>query len=102
MDENFNIRDYLDTNSLSEEQIDNCEFWTTANRMVRNSGKCNFQDQRIPVNSSWDLDKLQQWLQNYHDKQLIEFLKYGWPLNATDTAINDSVPKNSPVRAEVV
>ena len=28
--ENFNIRDYLDTSNMSEDQIDKCEFWVSA------------------------------------------------------------------------
>ena len=94
MDKEFNIRDFLDTSVLTEQQINRCEFWVTANRLVRNSGKFNFEEQRIPVNTSWDLDRLEVWLQNYQDKLLMEFLHYGWPLNAYNTTILEEIPRN--------
>ena len=46
----FNIRDFLDVNNMTEEEINRCEFWTTANRIVRESGKYNFEETQIQVN----------------------------------------------------
>ena len=94
MDEHFNVRNYLDLNSLNEEQINRCEFWTTANRLVRQSGKCNFEGERIEVNDKWNLNRLEEWLVDYHDRELVNLLRYGWPLNAKDTAQQDDVPEN--------
>ena len=94
MSNNFNIRDFLLTEDMTEEEIDRCEFWTTANRLVRESGKHNFEEVKIQVNNEWDLNKLEIWLEGYHDKEIIKYLKYGWPLNAVDTAVNTEVPAN--------
>ena len=77
---------------MSEAEIDRCEFWLTANRLVRESRKENYAGCKIPVNSDWDLDLLQDWLQGYHDQKVIDYLRFGWPLNNAETAINDSIP----------
>ena len=90
----FNIRDFLDTSSMSESEIDRCEFWVSANRIVRESGKFNFQGERIPVNSEWNLDLMETWLQNYEDKNLIDYLRFGWPLNVVNTEIDEEIPRN--------
>ena len=37
MDPGFNIQDYLDVENMTEEEIDRCEFWITANRLCRES-----------------------------------------------------------------
>ena len=34
---------------------------------------------KIPVQSGWNLDKLEQYLRDYEDKDIVEWLKYGWP-----------------------
>lgn len=36
---------------------------------------------RIPVNDKWNLDLLQDLLQGYHDIEVVEWLKFGWPIN---------------------
>ena len=54
--------------------------------MVKQSGKHNFEEMKITVNYSWDLNKLQEWLgEDYHDKEVISYLRFGWPLNAKET-----------------
>ena len=94
MDKNFNIRDFLDTENMTNKEIDRCEFWVNANRIVRQSGVPNYQKERIQVNFDWDLVTMENWLDNYKDKNIIQFLKYGWPLNTCDTAINTTIPPN--------
>ena len=94
MDDNFNIRDFLDCSSMTEEEISRCEFWVSANRIVRESGRFNFEKEKIPVNNTWNLDIFEKWLEGYHDKQLIQYLKFGWPLNAINTEENLTIPEN--------
>ena len=92
--EHFNIRDFLHTDRMSEEEINYCGFWTTANRITRQSGKENFEGGRIPVNDQWDLNHMEQWLEGYDDANVMEFIRYGWPLNNEATAENDIIPPN--------
>ena len=44
-------------------------------------GYPNVYGAKVQVDSCWQFDYLQQELQNYHDLEVIEFLKYGWPSN---------------------
>ena len=94
MDPGFNIRDFLELESMSESEIDRCEFWVNANRITRESGKENWKESRIPVNNNWDLNTFEKWLDRYEDTRIIQYLRYGWPLNAHDTSINTTVPPN--------
>ena len=55
---------------------------------------CNFEEAKITVNSTWDLDTMEGWLEGYHDKEIVKYLRYRWPLNATNTEINNEVPRN--------
>ena len=94
MDEGFNMRDFIEEGEMRESEIDRCEFWLTANRIVRESNKLNYEECKIEVNSNWNLSLMEKWLENYEDKEVIEFLKYGWLLNAHNTEINNTVPRN--------
>ena len=94
MDAGFNVRDFLDVTNMSKEEIDRCEFWVSANREVRKSGKHNFNGTRIPVNSQWNLEKMEEMLEGYHDTKLIDYLRFSWPLNVQDTCINEEMPEN--------
>ncbi len=41
---------------------------------------------RIPVRSKWQVDVFAQMLGDYHDKDIIDWLTYGWPINRSDGA----------------
>ena len=90
----FNVRDFLNTKDMTEQEISRCEFWTTANRIVRESGKFNFEESKIPVNFDWDLNLMENWLEGYKDKEVIKYLRFGWPLNAYNTSVNTEIPEN--------
>ena len=40
------------------------------------------------------MELLSSWLEGYEDKEVIDYLKYRWPLNANDTEINEERPQN--------
>ena len=95
MVDNFNIRDCITEGEMTEQEVERAEFWTTANRLVRESGKSNFEETKIPVNSNWNLDQFETWLgQDYHDEEVIKYLKFGWPINANETEKQSSIPSN--------
>ena len=52
-----------------------------AHLLVRNSGLPNNLGCRIPVNSNLNCDNWNHYLQNYWDNQLVDLLKYGFPLD---------------------
>ena len=48
---------------------------------VRTSGKPNYLEAQVPVPIHWDLDLLDILLEDYKDKLVVDFLKYGWPMS---------------------
>ena len=62
MSEGFNIWNFLETEEMSQEEIDRCKFWVTANRITQESGVPNFTKAKIQVNTSWNFEKLEEWL----------------------------------------
>ena len=94
MEEGFNIRNCIIEGKMSESKIERAEFWITANRIVRETGQENFKKARIPVNTNWDLNTLQNCLDGYEDQQVLEYLKYRWPLNANETEEQEQIPVN--------
>ena len=53
----------------------------TAHNIVANSGKPNFQQARIKVDTQLHLHEWQKQLQGYWDTQLIDLLMFGFPLD---------------------
>ena len=51
-----------------------------ANNIVYETGKANIDGERIPVKTGWNLPYLEQQLCNYHDKEIVQLLKYGFPI----------------------
>ena len=47
--------------------------------MVRASGTFNHEKCKIQIPSNFNFPFLEQQLADYHDKDLIQFLKYGFP-----------------------
>ena len=94
MSPGFNIKDFVD-DDMAEAEIDRCEFWVTANREVRKTGKPNCREARIQVNSNWNFEYLEKALVDFPDKnEILGFFKFGWPLNASDTAEQTKLPRN--------
>ena len=79
---------------MTEDKIEFCEFWVSANRVVRSTGKPNFAEAKVQVNYKWDFDYLEEELKEYKDKEVLKFFKYGWELNATDTEEQGEVLRN--------
>ena len=60
---------------MTEEQMDFCEFWISAHRKVKKTGKPNYLCDKIEVNNRINFDYLEEKLKDYQDKEVIEFLK---------------------------
>ena len=50
-------------------------FGFTANRIVRSTGRSNYEQAKIEVNQEWNLELFEEWLQNYQDREVIKFLE---------------------------
>ena len=49
--------------------------------LVWASTKPNYLCARVPVSTHWDLDLLDSLLEDYEDKLVVEFLRYGWSMS---------------------
>ena len=49
---------------------------------------------KIPVPCFWNLNRLKDLLVDYHDKIVVEFLKYGWPVNHDGRKYNSKKIEN--------
>ena len=47
--------------------------------LVRKGGYPNRFGARIPVKSKWNLERMKDLLADYEDKEVVEWMKYGWP-----------------------
>lgn len=47
---------------------------------VRKTGLPNRVSLRIPVHTQWNINLLDQLLSDYEDKDIVEWLKFGWPI----------------------
>ena len=82
---------------MSQSEIDRCEFWVSANAIVRDSRLPNFKKARIQVNTDWNFEYIEQQLRKFQHPDtdfILDMFKFGWPLNAKDTEINDLPPDN--------
>lgn len=62
---------------------------------IKHSGKPNVLGCRIPLNSRWNVKILEKELMNYHDKQIVDLCRFGWPINVCDENFaNRGKPKN--------
>ena len=59
-------------------------------------GKFNFCSLKVRTNCNWDLDKLENWLFDYEDKMLVNYLRYGFAISHFDLKGSKSIPKNWP------
>ena len=79
-----------------EMQVDNEDLLLT--HMVRQKGYPNRWGAKIPLKPKWNLQRMQQLLQNYEDKEVVEWMKYGWPAGRLPTLPQPKWTfKNSPV-----
>ena len=61
---------------------------------VFNSGLYNFQGLKIKLPIFWNIQVLEKLLHNYKDKEIIQFLKYGWPISHDSRRYNTEKIKN--------
>lgn len=62
--------------------------WEVFSSKVSNAKGC-----RIPVRSSWNLEKFETLLEGYEDKEVITYLKYRWPAGCINSG-TQTLPQN--------
>ena len=56
-------------------------------------GLHNFEYLKVHVNCLWNLDKLETLLHDNKNKEIVTFLKYGWPISHNGKTCTD-IPVN--------
>lgn len=64
------------------------------NKLIRDSGKSNVQGLRIPIKSAWNFHNLETFLADYSDKEIVDYLRYGWPIGHDGRKTSTTIPKN--------
>ena len=64
--------DHIDTSTFTSDMLD-------IYARVFKSGDYNFRTARIPLPSGLNTANWELFLRQYHDREIVEFLKYGWP-----------------------
>ena len=63
--------------------------------VVKQSGETNIKGCRIPLDSKWNANYLERELSDYHDKEVAQLCRYGWPINIAETGFKDRAhPRN--------
>ena len=75
----------VQSNSMTSDRID-------LHKIIKASGTYNYLGCRIPVSSQLKVDMWAEQLEGYRDPQLVDFLRYGFPLDLN---------RNSKLRCEV-
>ena len=65
-----------------------------ANLVVRESGLPNVDGCRIRINSKWNLKNFENQLRSYQNKQVVELLRYGFPIECDEKIGTYAVPEN--------
>jgi len=56
----------------------------------------NFLGAKRPVRSRFNIDSWSQYLEHYQDRPIIDFLRYGWPINYQSDVLASSSLRNHP------
>lgn len=78
------LYDYMELGKPNESQDDslqnqNIYLWETFNK-VQDSGVYNFQKARINLPSNLNIQAWRDNLEDYYDKQIVDYLAFGWPI----------------------
>ena len=62
-------------------------------KYIRVNGEPNVFGTKIPVHSTWNITLLDSFLVEYEDREVVEFMRYGWPANRIPTMPMPSVSR---------
>jgi hypothetical protein len=63
-------------------------------KAVVNSGTYNFMSAKIPLPTKVKVEYLRKELIMYSDKEILQFLEFGWPISYTNSSLPGSMPRN--------
>ena len=70
------------------------DFYIKAHSVVKSTGVPNYVQAKIEVPSALNISECESNLVDYEDKNLVQFLKYGFPLGYASSNLPVSKPKN--------
>ena len=70
------------------------DFMIWANIKVHKSGLPNFKGECIQILSNFKYDYIEKMLANYHDKEIMDLLKFGFLLSHNGVSGLKAIPKN--------
>ena len=73
---------------------DSCPDIIQAHKLIKETGLPNYLSCRIPIQGQLKPDRWQHYLQNYWDKQLVDLITYGFPLDFDRKVVLQSVREN--------
>ena len=59
-------------------------------RVIR-EGYPNRWGAQVPIETRWNLDRLQELLHNYEDQEVVEWIRYGWPMGRLPTLADPAI-----------
>ena len=65
--------------------MDNANTYFITAEAIARSGRHNYKGLRIPLTSGFDWTFLKHNMEHYHDKQLMDYIRFGFPLNIDPT-----------------
>ena len=65
-------------------EIDSVEKLIIIADSIRNSGLPNYRDVRIPIKSGLNIEAWEKHLEDYADKRVLQYIKFGFPLSLTN------------------
>lgn len=80
-EQNSSGEDKNQTGQGLENSTDEQNFRLLLAERVEKSGKFNYQGLQIMLPTKWNIQLLDKLLTGYHDKEIINFLKFGWPVD---------------------
>ena len=78
--------------NLSPDEL--ATYYIFTNSAIRESGAPNFKVCKFPVPTHWDLDAWEDALQDYHDNEILQFFRYGWPIDLMHIPESVPIPSN--------
>ena len=83
--------------------MDNANTYLRTAEAIARSGRHNYEGLRIPLTSGFDSTFLKENIDQYHDKQLMDYIRFGFPLNidpnkciSTNATTNHASANNFP------
>ena len=75
--------------SFPDTKVDGQDELLHLHEVIKKSGKPNVRGCRIPIWSPWNYAYLQKELEGYHDKEVAELCRFGWPINIGKVEFKD-------------